>query len=69
MLKLIIIFTILNQALSWNPLKYYADPRVYVLGNHGVFGTFHANLAPLMTNLIDKSAYDGINIREEIISS
>lgn len=69
MLKLVIIFIILNPILSWNPSKYYADPRVHIFGNHGFLGTLHANLAPLMTNLLDRTAYDGRNIREEIISS
>lgn len=58
-----------NQVISINPSKYYADPRIHILGNHGFLGYLHANLAPVMTNLIDKNAYDGRNIRKEIIDS
>lgn len=69
MLTIYIILILINQTISLNPSKYYADPRIHILGNHGFLGTLHANLAPIMTNLIDKNAYDRRNIRKEVIDS
>ena len=69
MLTTYIILNLIIKVVSLNPSKYYADPRIHILGNHGILGKLHANLSPIMTNFIDKNAYDGRNIREEIIDT
>lgn len=40
-------------------MKYYRNPRIHTLGNHGPSGMLHALLAPLATMIISKSAYAG----------
>lgn len=47
---------------------YQYDPRIHNFGNIGKFGAIHAEFAPLFTKLIDLKAYNGRNIREEIIN-
>jgi SAM-dependent methyltransferase len=39
------------------------------MGNHGPIGKIHADVAPIFTKVIDKVAYNGRNIRKEIINS
>lgn len=46
---------------------YWSDPRVHNLGNVGIRGAIHAGLAPFSTNLIDRVAYNGTNLRKEIL--
>ena len=53
---------------SYNPKYYYMDPRMHSLGNHGIGGSIHAQLAPLFTHNIDRIAYRGLNIRKKLLS-
>ena len=46
--------------------QYWYHPQIHTLGNIGVFGAFHAAVAPLSTHLIDNMAYDGIDVRLEV---
>ena len=48
-------------------MYYPFNPNIHNLGNTGFSGTIHAELAPLFTKMIDIKAYDGRNIRQEII--
>jgi ubiquinone/menaquinone biosynthesis C-methylase UbiE len=49
-------------------MYYYPfHPKIHNLGNVGLPGTMHAELAPTFTKLIDINAYNGRNIRQEII--
>lgn len=47
-------------------VKYPFDNRIHNLGNVGFGGIIHANIAPYITKFIDKNAYNGRNIREEV---
>jgi ubiquinone/menaquinone biosynthesis C-methylase UbiE len=46
---------------------YPFDPNIHNLGNTGFKGAIHAELAPVFNKLIDIKAYNGRNIRQEII--
>lgn len=46
---------------------YPFNPNIHNLGNIGFSGTIHAELAPIFTKIIDIKAYNGINVRQEII--
>lgn len=49
-------------------MHYYPfDPNIHNLGNTGFSGAFHAELAPIFNKIIDIKAYNGRNIRQEII--
>ena len=49
-------------------LSYYPyNPNIHNFGNVGFKGRIHAELAPLFTKVIDIKAYNGRNIRQEII--
>jgi len=45
------------------PPKYWFHPKIHTFGNTGFLGAIHAALAPLVTKLIDFSAYRGENVR------
>jgi len=47
---------------------YWSDPRIHSFGNTGLGGIFHAALTPVATFIIDHVAYDGRDIRDEVIS-
>ena len=50
-------------------IHYYPfHPKIHNLGNVGLPGAIHAELAPAFTKLIDIKAYTGRNIRQEIIN-
>mmetsp|Transcript_27660 Transcript_27660/g.61510 ORF Transcript_27660/g.61510 Transcript_27660/m.61510 type:complete len:342 (+) Transcript_27660:607-1632(+) len=49
-----------------SPKEYWFDSRIHTLGNTGFMGAFHAAIAPLSTIMIDKIAYDGVNVREMV---
>jgi hypothetical protein len=46
--------------------EYWFDQRIHNLGNIGVTGALHAAIAALATNVIDKVAYGGMDIRQEV---
>ncbi len=47
---------------------WWFNPRVHNLGNTGFLGSIHAHSAKLFTGIIDDVAYNGRNIRNEILS-
>ena len=47
-------------------LPYWNNPKIHNLGNIGLGGKIHAELAYLATTYIDNVRYNGKNIREEI---
>ena len=57
------------EVVSLKSPKYPYDPRIHNFGNVGLGGKIHAQLARPFTKLIDIVAYNGINIRESIVSS
>jgi len=58
-----IIYTQLNLVPYWN------NHNIHNLGNTGPLGNLHAIVAPIVTKLIDRAAYGGRNIREEVYNS
>jgi len=66
MIRLLLLFTIVK---AFNFKQYYSDPRIHSIGNHGPLGKIHADIAPIFTKFIDQVAYNGRNIRKEIIDS
>jgi len=63
----------LSYALNFDgkivQIPYQFDPRIHNFGNIGIGGIFHSFMARPFTKLIDQVAYDGENIRENIIRS
>ena len=51
-------------ALSPRGAPYWFDERIHRFGNIGLGGRFHALVAPLVTNLIDRLSYDGVDVRK-----
>lgn len=52
-----------------NLLPYWRNNKIHNLGNTGPLGNLHAATAPLMTKFIDKTAYGGRNVREEVYNT
>ena len=52
-----------------NLLPYWRNNKIHNLGNTGPLGNLHAATAPLMTKFIDKKAYGGRNVREEVYNT
>ena len=50
-------------------LSYWRDPRIHNFGNVGVRGALHAALAPLSTRIIDHVAYNGSDVRAELLEA
>ena len=44
---------------------YYMDGRIHGLGNFGMRGRVHAEIAPMISKMIDFIAYDGVDVRNE----
>ena len=63
LLSFLVTFSCVDCLKHTSP--YYRDSRIHGLGNFGMGGRIHAELAPLISKLIDVFAYDGINIRNE----
>jgi SAM-dependent methyltransferase len=63
----------LSSALNFDGkivrIPYQFNPRIHNFGNIGIGGIFHSFMARPFTKLIDQVAYDGENIRENIICS
>lgn len=55
-----------NSNFNFN---YQYDKRIHNLGNIGLGGKIHAYISPLFTNMIDKIAYNGRNIRKEVLNN
>ena len=49
-------------------VPYWNDPRMHNLGNTGLGGKLHAELAIFSTRLIDRLAYDNQDIRTDILA-
>jgi SAM-dependent methyltransferase len=60
-----IIYSYLNLINT----PYWNNKKIHNLGNIGVLGNIHAMTAPIMTKFIDRTAYDGRNVREEVYNS
>ena len=58
-----------NVVDDGSPKEYWFDSRIHTLGNTGFTGALHAAVAPLSTIIIDKIAYDGVNVREMVSAS
>ena len=52
-----------------NLVPYWSNKNIHNLGNTGALGNLHALTAPFMTKFIDRAAYGGRNIREEVYNS
>lgn len=65
-LCLILSLNFFSRVRGWDPRLYPYDPRIHVLGNHGILGKLHANMAPCITKAIDKIAYDGYDVRDNV---
>lgn len=48
---------------------YWNNKNIHNLGNTGPLGNLHAITAPIMTKFIDRAAYGGRNIREEVYNT
>ncbi len=59
----------LNFDSKTTQAPYQFDPRIHNFGNVGVGGLFHSFMARPFTKLIDLAAYDGRNIRVDIIKN
>lgn len=67
-MRLLTTMMALTPNNNFNPNYYYKDPRIHSLGNHGINGKIHAELAPIFTKGIDILAYDGLDVRKELHS-
>ena len=59
---------ILLNFFSVKGLKYYYHPDIHNFGNIGLRGRIHAELSPFFTKLIDNHAYNGKDIRSDILN-
>ncbi len=50
-------------------VPYWNNRNIHNLGNTGPLGNLHAMTAPIMTKFIDRAAYGGRNIREEVYNT
>lgn len=48
------------------PRNYWFNSKIHTFGNTGLFGAFHAAMAPFATLLIDEIAYEGENVRNKL---
>ena len=64
-MKLFIFLINVIYSLSLS-VPYYYNPKIHSLGNIGIGGKIHANLAYTSTKIIDNIRYKGKNIRKEI---
>jgi hypothetical protein len=46
--------------------EYWFDARIHRLGNIGITGGLHAASAPFVTKVIDESAYNGVDVRQQV---
>jgi hypothetical protein len=49
--------------------EYWFDARIHTLGNVGITGGLHAASAALATKVIDESAYNGVDVRQQVSNS
>ena len=48
-------------------IPYYYNPNMHSLGNIGIGGKIHSEIAPFVSKMIDNIRYNGVNIRKEIM--
>ena len=68
-LYMIFIFLLTFVKDSYTMLQndfYKYNPKIHVLGNHGLKGSIHAHIAPIATKIIDCVAYNGKDVRKSI---
>ena len=46
--------------------EYWNNRKIHTLGNTGTLGGLHAAMGPISTILIDKLAYNGVNVRTKV---
>jgi len=63
-----IIYSYIGMIISPN-VPYWNNRNIHNLGNTGALGNLHAMTAPIMTKFIDRAAYGGRNIREEVYNT
>ncbi len=63
-----IIYSCISMMISPN-VPYWNNKNIHNLGNTGALGNLHAMTAPIMTKFIDRAAYGGRNIREEVYNT
>ena len=63
-----IIYSYISMIISPN-VPYWNNRNIHNLGNTGALGNLHAMTAPIMTKFIDRAAYGGRNIREEVYNT
>ena len=61
-------FEFMDEAKPPEGYHYWNDPRIHTLGNDGFGGYIHSLVSPSITRIIDMYAYNGVDIRNEIIS-
>ena len=67
---LFIFLSLFNPSLCFNikHKDYYKyHPDIHILGNHGHTGNLHSQIVPGVTKFIDVFAYNGMNVRKEIL--
>ncbi|KAI2502973.1 methyltransferase domain-containing protein [Fragilaria crotonensis] len=60
------VVPIASSDMLAGPPNYWFHPKIHTFGNTGVLGGLHAAVAPFVTMLIDKAAYDGENVRDKV---
>ena len=61
--------TFASAPLSPRGSPYWFDERIHRFGNVGLGGRFHALVAPLVTCLIDRLSYNGVDVRGRVHAS
>ena len=67
-MKILTLMMALTPTKQYDPKFYYKDPRIHSLGNQGLKGKIHAEMAPVITKAIDTVAYEGLDVRKELHS-
>ena len=55
-----------KQCYSIQQDFYKFHPNIHMFGNHGIAGSMHAHVSPIVTKLIDFTTYGGKNVRKNI---
>lgn len=55
-----------TRPVSYPTGQYWFDDRIHTLGNTGLGGGLHAAIAPVSTRIIDRVAYNGVNVRKYV---
>ena len=69
---LFILLSVFHISISFDiqHKDYYKyHPDIHILGNHGHTGNLHSQIAPCVTKLIDNLAYDGFDVRNNILNN